>query len=50
MKRNMNNFTGFDTEAINQLVSDIKGYANETASSITENLKTGLISPISKCL
>lgn len=45
----MNNFTGFDTEAINQLVSDIKGYANETASSITENLKTGLISPISKC-
>ena len=45
----MNNFTGFDTEAINQLVSEIKGYANETASTITDNLKTGVISPISRC-
>lgn len=43
------NFTGFDTEAINKLVSDIKGYAEETSTTIIENLKMGVISPISKC-
>lgn len=43
------NFTGFDPEAINQLASDVKGYADETAETIINNLKTGVISPISKC-
>lgn len=42
-------FTGFDTEGINKLVSDIKGYADETSTVIIENLKNGVISPISKC-
>ncbi len=41
------NFTGFDTAAINQLVSEINGYADETASTIIDNLKSGVITPIS---
>lgn len=43
------NFTGFDPEEIDRLAQDVNSYAEETASTITTKLESGIISPISQC-
>lgn len=42
------NFTGFDPDAIRQLVSNVNGFANETAQTIIDKLKNEIIIPMSK--